>query len=127
MVEREAIGHPRAPVMAEDMGRRQAEVIHQRDDVGGHLPFGIGAVEGVVGRRIALAIAAQIGDDHAEVAGEGRGDLGPAEAVFRETVQQDQRWAVACLLHRQGDAGKGDAAAGEACDFGHGQACGCWS
>ena len=98
MIQRQTVSHPRAPVVAKDMGGGQAEVIHQRDDIGGHLAFGIGQVARVIRRGVTVAIAAQIGDQHAEMAGKVSGHACPAHAVLRIAMQQDQRRARPRLL-----------------------------
>ena len=111
--------------MAKDMGARQAELIHQGGDVGGHLAFGIGGMGGVIGRRVAVAVAAQIRDDDVEMPGQRGGHLFPAMVILREAVQQDQRRAAPGPVDGEADRAASDMALGETGDHGGLQGCRC--
>ena len=48
-VQRQAVRHPRAAVVAADQEALDAEMLHQLDQVARHRPLGIGRVVGVAG------------------------------------------------------------------------------
>ena len=103
VIQRHAVGHPGAPVVPQHMRPFEPHEIHQADDVARHLSLGIGVMVGVVGRGIAVAISAQVGNDDVEIARQRGRDLGPAHVVLRIAMQADQRRPFAALVHRQPD------------------------
>ena len=95
MVEREPVRDAAAAVVADHREALVAERAHQRDQVGGHRPL---AVLRVVerGRRCRrglgrVAVAAQVGDDEAEVGRQRARDAPPHRVRLRIAVQQQQR------------------------------------
>ena len=125
MIQRKAIGHPCPAIVAEDMRRSDAERIHQGDDILRHLPLGINGVAPVIGWRIAVAIAAQIGHDHVEFLGKLRRDVLPAMVVLRIAVEEDQRLARAAAVDRKLNLAASNAALRETFDHGAGHSLGC--
>jgi hypothetical protein len=91
VVEAGADGDQRAPVVAGQGEPVMAQLVRQRDDVGGHGPLGVD----VAHRLVARAVAAQVGTDDGVVGGEVRGDVPPHEVGLREAVQQHDRAARA--------------------------------
>ena len=120
MIQRKPIGNSRASIMAEDMRRRDTQGVHQGDDILCHLPLGVDGVIRVVGRSIAFAIAAQIGNDHVEFLGKLRRDALPAVVVLRIAVQKEQWFALAAAVDREFDFAAPDAALRETFDHGAG-------
>ena len=90
-----------APVVTREVGRLEAQALHETDDIANKQREGV--VLGAL-RSVALAVAAHVGDD-GPVAGacKRRGLSAPRVAKLREAVPQDDRGAVgrAHLLHRQ--------------------------
>ena len=101
MIKRQTIGHARATIMAHDMRPCQAQRIHQPNDIARHFTLGIDGVSRIIGRRLTLAIAAQIGNDHIEMLRQtGRYPM-PSHVILRIAMQQDQRRPRAAPMHRE--------------------------
>src|SRR5437762_249115 len=98
--------------VAGEMRARDAEAIHEGEDVGGHL------LDGILDARVgAVAGAAVIMNDDAKVAGEGLDLGGPERAEAGEAGHEEERGALAALLVvevavAQGDGGHGASARG---------------
>jgi hypothetical protein len=108
VVEREPIGHARAPVVTEDVEPADPQPIGERDDIQRHPPLGVDGVTFVVRRRVAVAVAAQVRHDHPERPRQRGRDLRPAHVVLRIAVKEDQRRPLAAHVDRQGDLAQVD-------------------
>ena len=89
-VERHAVGHARAAIMAHDSEARMPERGHQRQQVLRHGAFRIGLVLRVVGRAGGIAIAAQVRHHAGEVTSSGpapRGATWRASAEIRGSAE----------------------------------------
>src|SRR5437660_1929389 len=79
--------------VAGEMRARDAEAIHEGEDVGGHL------LDGILDAPVAAAAgAAVIMNDNAKVAGEGLDLGGPERAEAGEAGHEEERGALAALL-----------------------------
>ena len=91
MIDRQAVRHPRAAVVAADQEAAMTEMLHHLDEVARHLLLGVGRV---VGRGLGLeraAVAAQVGADHREALRHLRCHGVPHGVRLRVAVQQQQR------------------------------------
>ena len=102
MVQRQAVGHAAAAIVAGDREAREAQPLHHGHHVLRHGALGIGRMVGVDGRAAAAAVAAQIGAHDRELAGEQRRDVAPHQVRLREAVQQEQRRPEARGAHEDG-------------------------
>ena len=91
MVERQAVGDPAAPVVADHREPLEAQLPHHQQLVTGHGPLGVRGVRGVRRRLVAVAIAAQVGEDHGVGLGQARGDVVPDGVGLGVAVQQQGR------------------------------------
>lgn len=99
MVERGAVGHSAAPVMADDRERVGAQFGGERDDVGGHLALREALAGRASGGCCRRSVAAQVGEDHTVRTRQGRRDLRPAVVGLRIAVEKDQRGSIAADGH----------------------------
>jgi hypothetical protein len=74
VIQREPVCDAPAAVMSKDMCRWQAQRFHHGHDIRRHLTFAIGRMIGVIRWCVAVAIPAQIRDDHVEMFGQCRGN-----------------------------------------------------
>jgi hypothetical protein len=95
VIERQAIRHAPAPVVADDREALEAEPGHQGDELGGALAVAVALAPRPAGCRAALSIALQVADDDRVTAGEARGDQVPTEVGLRKAVQQQNGRPVA--------------------------------
>ena len=97
MIERQAVGDSPATVVAGDEEAFEAELLHDGNLVTGHRALGIRLVVGG-GRRLgAVAVAAQVGDHHAEVLRQARRHQVPHHLGLRKAMQQQERRTVAAM------------------------------
>ena len=101
MVQSQTIADPRASVMAQNNRGLDPKRIHQGHNIARHLPLGIGSVLRIIGRCVALAIAAQVRDNHPKMLGQHGRDLCPAHAVLRIAMQTNQIGAATRDLRRK--------------------------
>jgi hypothetical protein len=87
-VKRHPVGHPGAPVMADDRELLEAEVAHHQRLVARHRPLGVALVRRAAGRLAAVTVAAQIGQDDRVVQGENGRDVMPHHVGLRVAVQE---------------------------------------
>ncbi len=99
MVERHAIGHAPAAVMAGHEERREAEPLHHLYLVGRHRALRVRAVVVSIRRVRAGAVSAQVGRNHGEVPGQTRRDLVPHGLVLRVAVEEEQ-WRPGTSAHQ---------------------------
>ncbi len=89
VVERRALGHVGAPVVADDREALVAEAPHQGDAVAGHGPLRVGLVV-LGGRGLRRAsVASEVRAHHRVLAGEERRDAVPGGVRARVPVQQE--------------------------------------
>src|SRR6266540_6076620 len=84
MIEGQAMGNPRAAVVADENHRREAVGADHLRDVVRHAALVVAG-----GRPVGIAVAAQIGRDHGEALGERRHHLAPHMTALRISVQED--------------------------------------
>ena len=99
VVERQAIGAAPAAVVPGDEERLEPELAHHRDLVARHRPLRVRRVVGRGRRLRAVAVAAQIGRHHREVARQARRHLVPHHVGLRMAVQQQERRPAAAMAH----------------------------
>ena len=90
-IQRQAVRDTAAAVVAGDGKALVAQLPHQRPHIGGHRALAHLRVLRLVGRGLAVAIAAQVGQHEAEVRRELRHHAVPEHVRLREAVQQQQR------------------------------------
>ena len=88
MAEPQLDRHSAALRPARDVSTIDADAIHERDDIAGHLRDGEARLGG-----LAAAAAAHVGQENVEEARIGRHEGCPASAMLAESVQKDQRRA----------------------------------
>ena len=91
MVTGEAVGDPRAAVVAGDGEPLEAERRHRLDLILGQGTLRIIDVIRPSRRLRAVAVAAQIGDHDSELDGEARSQFAPHQMGLRVAVQQQER------------------------------------
>ena len=84
----EAVGDPRAAVVAHDVEAVEPERRHRPALVLRHRPLGVGRVVGGGGRLAAVAVSAQVGGGDREPLRQPRRDMAPHEARLRVSVQE---------------------------------------
>ena len=105
VVERHPVRHPPAAVVAGDGEAVEPEAAHHRHLVGGHRPLRVGRMVGRRRRLRGAAVAAQVGQHHAEPGlDQPRRHPVPAGVGLRVAVQQQHRRAVPGLADPDGDA-----------------------
>jgi len=123
MIQRKAIGDPRAAVMAQDICARNIQRGEKIGHILRHCALGIGRVAGIICRRAAFTIAAQIGNDHIMPPRQLRRHAFPAHMILRKPVDQEQRLALPSAMHREIHAVAADDCLSET--FNHVQTSGC--
>ena len=104
MVQRKTIGDPRAAVMAEDICTRNIQRGEELGHILSHIALGIGGVVCIIRRRVAFAIAAQIGNNHIMVLRQLRRHSFPTHVVLRKPVDQQQGRSLPGAMHSEIDA-----------------------
>ena len=95
MIEAHAMQHARAAIMAGGVESVEAERRHHLDLVLRHGAERIAGMVVAAGRLFGIAVAAQIGRDHGELARQRRRELVPGQMRERIAVHQQQRRPVA--------------------------------
>ena len=95
MVERHAVGDAAAAVVAGDREVREAQPLHDDRHVARHGALRVGRMVQRGRRAAASPVAAKIGADHGEVAGQQRRHAAPHEVGLWKAVQQQDRGARA--------------------------------
>ncbi len=106
MIEREAVGYAAAAVVASDAELGEAQMLHYRHHVLRHGALGVRRMVRSGRRAATTAIAAQVGTDYGEAAGEQRRDVAPHQVRLREAVQQQDRRARAEAAHMDARFGR---------------------
>ncbi|ESY25685.1 hypothetical protein X750_03170 [Mesorhizobium sp. LNJC394B00] len=91
MVERQPVGDATATVVAGNHETVETENVHNLHHVARHRPFGIGGMIGSGHWTAALAVAPEIGGNHAEVRGQGQRYVAPHHMRFGKAMQEQQR------------------------------------
>ncbi len=91
MIEGEAIGNARAPVVACHVGTIKTQGIQHGDQIAGHPSLGINGMICIVGGGVAVAVAPKIGQNAPPRRSQHWHHRQPAPMVLRKTMQQDER------------------------------------
>ena len=83
MIERQAVRHPRAAVVADHREALEAERAHHLDLVGRHRALGVRRVIRRARGLVAVAVAAQVGRDDGELARQHRRHAVPHRVGLR--------------------------------------------
>jgi hypothetical protein len=87
-VQGHPVGHPGAPVVADDRELLEAEIAHHQRLVPRHRALGVALVGGAAGRLATVAVTAQVGEHDRVVKGEDGRDVVPHHVGLRVAVQQ---------------------------------------
>ena len=91
VVEREAVTHSPAAIMAGETEAGKAERFHRLHHRGGHGALGIGRVVVLRLRHRRPAVAGQVGDHEREMRSERRRHAVPHDIALRMAVQEQER------------------------------------
>ena len=94
VVQRHAMDHAPAPVVADSRELVEAEVFHHLDLVLRHGALGVVGMVPAAGRLAAVAVAPQVRRHHREGLGQFRGRLRPGNVRQRVAVQEQDRGAL---------------------------------
>jgi hypothetical protein len=104
VVECHPVTDPGAAVVARHGELLKAQIAHHQHLVPGHRALAVGLMAGAAGGLAAVAVAAQVGQDHGVVFGEHGGHVMPHDVGLRVAVQQQHGTAAAADQRVDADA-----------------------
>ena len=104
VVKRHPVSDPGAAVVARHGELIEAQIAHHQYLVPRHGALAVGLVAGAAGGLAAVAVAAQVGQDHGVVFGENGGHVMPHDVGLRVAVQQQHGTAAAADQRVDADA-----------------------
>jgi hypothetical protein len=116
MIEREAVGDAPAAVVPDDREPLVPELAHERHALGGHRALRVVRAVGSGRRRVARAVALEVGHDDGEALRPLGCEVPPDEVRLRVAVQEQHGGPPARRVHAEHHTRGGDARRREAAD-----------